>query len=249
MNAPRSIPDRAFDTRSTTKALFGAWSVISVLQIFLAEFVVSLAWAGRSAYSPIFNVISDLGAAHCGIYNGRSVCSPLNWVMNGSFVLQGLGMLLGGLLLSSTLLGVAAHFHGAEPPQLRAAHWVRGFLVVCGIGVMAVGIFPEDTIGPLHYLGAALFFVCGSIAQFLLWWIWYRRSWSSWILLLSGIVAVVATILFTVFSLWLDVPGFPGGLVERLIVYPVVIGFAVVGMTVARGVRAERKAQAAQASG
>lgn len=236
------------DSPFGTRALFGAWSVISVLQIFLAEFVVSMAWAGTSAYNPIFNVISDLGAVSCGDYNGRFVCSPLNWVMNGSFILQGLGMLLGGLLLSSTLLGVAAHLRGSEPPQMRAAHWARALLVASGIGVMAVGLAPEDTIGAVHYSGAAVFFICGSIAQFLLWWIWYRRSWSSWILLLSGIVSVISTILFSVFSLWLKTPGFPGGLVERLIVYPVVIGFAVVGMTVARGVRAERMAQAAQAS-
>lgn len=247
MSAQTGTSDRPFGNRASTRALFGAWSVISVLQIFLAEFVVSLAWAGKSAYSPIFNVISDLGAVNCGVYSGRFVCSPLNWVMNGSFVLQGLGMLLGGLLLSSSLLGVAAHFHDSEPPQVRAAHWVRGLLVASGLGVMAVGFAPEDTIGVVHYLGAGLFFVCGSIAQFLLWWIWYRRSWSSWILLLCGISAVVSTVLFSVFTLWLKVPGFPGGLVERLIVYPVVIGFAIVGMTVARGVRAERKAQAVQA--
>lgn len=231
---------------SGPRALFGAWSIISVLQIFLAELVVGMAWRGTSPYNPFINVISDLGAIRCGVYLDRFVCSPLNWVMNGSFVLQGIGMLLGGLLLSSALLGVAAHFHGAEPPQLRAAHWSRGLLIASGAGVMAVGFFPEDTIGVAHYFGAAIFFVCGSIVQFLLWWIWYRRSWSSWLLLFCGIVSVISTVFFSVFSLWLKTPGFPGGFVERLIVYPVVIGFAVVGMTVARGVRTEQKRLAAQ---
>lgn len=225
------------------RELFGAWSVISVLQILLAELVVSMAWRAEEPYSPIFNVISDLGAVHCGPYRGRSVCSPLNWVMNGSFVLQGLALILGGMLLSSMMLGVAARVQRAEPPQLRLANWAKALLICSGVGVGLVGIFPEDTIPGLHYLGAALFFVAGSVAQFLLWQIWRGRSRTAWLLLVCGVISALATVIFTVFDLWLKTPGFAGGFFERLIVYPVVLGLSIVGFTVARGIRAQRKIQ------
>ena len=108
-SAPSSAPAAVFipDTAST-RHYIGAWSVLSVLQYFVAETAVIGGWAGPQPYDRRTGFISDLGAVHCGIYDGRNVCSPLHWLMNVSFVVQGLGMLLGALLLSSGLLCVAA---------------------------------------------------------------------------------------------------------------------------------------------
>ncbi|WP_394941791.1 DUF998 domain-containing protein [Psychromicrobium sp. YIM B11713] len=245
--------------REQVRSLFGAWAVISVIQVFLAELVVSRSWAGEQSYSPIFNVISDLGAAHCGIHSARFVCSPLNWLMNASLALQGLGMILGGLLLSSTLLGVAAgvrssraaHARLAHSPaaQLKAAAWARWLLVAAGAGVILLAVFPEDTISALHFTGALTFFGAGTIALLLLWWIWYQRSALSWVLLVLGVVSAVATVAFAIFSVFLQIPGFPDGLVERLIVYPLIIGLSLVGIRVARGVRQQRLAERARLAG
>jgi len=234
--------------REQIRNLFGAWSVISVIQVFLAELVVSRAWAGNEPYSPIFNVISDLGAAHCGIHNTRYLCSPLNWVMNSSLLLQGAGMVLGGLLLSTTLLGVAARVNSSQPAQLRAAVWARWLLIVSGAGVILLAIFPEDTIAALHFVGALSFFAAGTAALLVLWWIWYQRSAWSWLLLGLGVVSGLATVAFTIFTLLLKVPNFADGLVERFIVYPLIVGLAVLGIMVARGVRLQRQAQRNQAA-
>ncbi|AJT42664.1 DUF998 domain-containing protein [Psychromicrobium lacuslunae] len=236
-------------SNSQIRNLFGAWAVMSVVQVFLAEAVVAAAWAGNQPYSAIFNVISDLGAAHCGIHNTRYLCSPLNWLMNASLGLQGAGMILGGLLLSSSLLGVAAKLNSAQPAQLTAAAWVRWLLVISGAGVVLLAIFPEDTIAVLHFIGAMSFFGAGTIALLLLWWIWYQRSALSWLLLALGLISGLATVSFTIFTLLLKVPNFADGLIERLIVYPLIIGLAVVGLMVARGVRQQRRLARAQSEG
>ncbi len=255
------------------RTLFGAWAVLSILQFFLAEIVVVMAWAGPAPYSWVGNYISDLGALNCGLYQGREVCSPLNGVMNASFILQGLGLLAGGFLMSTRLLGFGGHPEQDYGPQLRAAQWVRVLLIVAGLGVTFVGLVPEDTISQLHYSAAILFFVSGVIAQFVLWWIWTGRSWASWILLATGIVSALATAVFIGLIMLSDVLDpyaglverliasalatavFIGlimlsdvldpyaGLVERLIAYPVILGFSVMGATVALGANRERKRQ------
>ncbi|WP_285727261.1 DUF998 domain-containing protein [Psychromicrobium xiongbiense] len=222
------------------RTIFGAWAAVSVLHVFIVEAIVGSAWAGPMPYNPVAQVVSDLGAVRCGVHNGHLVCSPLHTVMNVSFELQGLAMILGGLLLSSTLLGIAGKRPGAEP-QLLAAHWSRALLMVCGLGVILVGLFPEDVVPGLHYTGAALFFGAGSLAQLLLWWIWWKRSPASWVLLSCGVISVAATVVLSVCVFWLKLPGFPTGLVERLIVYPVILGFAAAGLTIARGLSRPRR--------
>lgn len=55
------------------------------------------------SYSLAHNTISDLGDTTCGIFNGRPICSPLHVLMNISFVVLGLTMVAGSLLVSRTL--------------------------------------------------------------------------------------------------------------------------------------------------
>lgn len=226
------------------RTFIGSWAVLSIPQFFLVELVVVMAWAGPAPYSWMGNYISDLGALNCGLYRGREVCSPLNGVMNASFVLQGLGLLIGGFFMSTRLLGFGGHSEQNYGPQLRAAKWVRVLLIVAGLGVTFVGLVPQDTNSRLHYSAAIVFFVAGVIAQFLLWWIWKGRSWSSWILLATGIVSALATAAFIgLVRLWGVLDPY-AGLVERLIAYSVILGFFVMGATVALGAYRERKRQA-----
>ena len=243
--APETAPNPAADPAGAlvrARSLIGAWAKVSVLQFFLAEAVVISGWAGTHPYSRRFNVISDLGAAHCGIYAGRDVCSPLHWLMNLSFVVQGLAMVVGAVLLSTVLFRVAAL--PDVPPHVRNPVWgwiVRALVAVAGVGMVLVGLVPEDTVTALHDTGALLFFVPGGLALLALGWSWRGLRAVSWILLLAGAVSLVSTVLFRF------VQGLEPGTLERLMAYPITIGLAVVGLTVARGVHQARSAMKARA--
>ncbi|MEA5454156.1 DUF998 domain-containing protein [Sinomonas sp. JGH33] len=249
----------------------GAWSAVSVIQYIVAEAAAAIAWAGYEAYSYATNVISDLGAAHCAVHNGRYVCSPLNWLMDGSFVLQGVGLIIAALLISTTVLRVAAHRTAVQAherlaaaiggaaarrhPAVRRGHLValavRILFGVGGVGLIAVGLVQEDVLGWLHGAGALAYFVSGSAALVLLGVQWRRRTRAGWVLVALGVVAGASTVILVVTRL--AVP-FPGTL-ERGIVYPITLGMVVMGGVIATGarrtraaVRRERAAAAARAT-
>ncbi|SDS92892.1 hypothetical membrane protein [Pseudarthrobacter equi] len=230
------IPDTA-----STRQYIGAWSVLSVLQYFAAEAAVVMAWAGPRPYDLRTGYISDLGALNCGIYDGRQVCSPLNWLMNASFVVQGLGMLLGAVLLTSGLLCVAAR-PGArvEPGRRRpwfAAAAVRVLTGAAGAGTVVVGLVPEDAGSGWHFVGAVTYFLTGAAALLVLGFLWLRKARMAWFLLACGAVSLAA--LATGGLTGMDVPE-PGTL-ERLMGYPVTVGMATAGIVIARRVHRHRK--------
>ncbi len=72
----------------------GLW--LFCFQFFVGEQIARLGWPGH--YSMARNYISDLGAVRC---DGAATCSSLHWVMNGSFVLQGLLIVFGTVLVRS----------------------------------------------------------------------------------------------------------------------------------------------------
>ncbi|RAX15452.1 DUF998 domain-containing protein [Pseudarthrobacter sp. AG30] len=246
--APTATPAAAYlpDTAST-RHYIGAWSVLSVLQYFLAEAVVAIAWAGPRPYDLRTGYISDLGALHCGVHAGRQVCSPLNWLMNGSFVLQGLGLLLGAALLSSGLLCVAAR-HGARVDHahrrpLLAAVWVRVLTGAAGAGTVVVGLVPEDAGSPLHYVGAITYFLAGGCALLVLGILWRRQTGMAWFLLVCGGVSLAAVATGGLTRMEVPEPG----TLERLMGYPVTVGMAAAGLVIAQRVRRHRKERRAAA--
>jgi hypothetical membrane protein len=118
-------------------------------QYFLAEAICAHGYAG---YSLSGNFISDLGVVHCR----PDLCSPLHAVMNASFMLQGLLIFFGALLIRPLFrsnLGTNTGFF---------------LLPISGLGVFAVGIFPKDTLGDAHYFAAAAHFAGGGLAMLLL---------------------------------------------------------------------------------
>jgi hypothetical membrane protein len=172
-------------------------------QFFVAEQITRLGWIGH--YSMARNYISDLGAA----------VSPLHWVMNGSFVLQGLLIFLGAMLVR----------------DFFPARWLyRCALIlfaISGAGVFLVGLFPEDTNAGLHVEGAVAHFLGGNLAMIVLGHAWIRQSvcgpiverWKSWFTFACGSVGLLATIA-------LAFRGSPSwtwdtGSVERLAAYPI----------------------------
>jgi hypothetical membrane protein len=230
-----SVPVEVVRTRS----LIGAWAGVSVLQYFLAEAVVIAAWAGPEQYSRRFNYISDLGASLCGVYSDRNVCSPLHAVMNGSFLLQGLAMILVAALLSADVLGIAPK----PVPRAPAAHHTaltitRVLIGAAGLGTVVAGLAPEDLGNPLHDVGGFLYFVGGGFALMVTGLSWLSLTPISWVVLSAGVLSLSSTIVFG-FG-----PRREPGTLERLMAYPITIGFAIMGLTVALGLlRARRRAR------
>lgn len=231
------LPDTA-----ATRQYIGAWAVLSVVQYFVAEAAVIGAWAGPERYSRRTGLISDLGAVNCGVFDGRDVCSPLHGLMNASFVVQGLGMLLGAILLSSALLRIAARpgvrvaaTHAGEVPWLAAVA-ARILTGAAGAGTVTVGLVPEDVGSGWHYAGAVVYFIAGAFALVLLGAVWLRQTPLGWFILAAGGVSAAA--LVTAGVTGLDVPE-PGTL-ERFMGYPITIGLASAGLVIAQRVRRER---------
>jgi len=127
---------------------------LSSLQYFVVQLVVSLRWS--PAYSLGNDTISDLGNTACGRFNGRFVCSPLHTLMNASFMVLGVTMIAGSVLLRHAL------------PPTRARNLGFLFMAIAGFGVVVVGIFPENTVPALHGLGATLPFTIGNVGVIVL---------------------------------------------------------------------------------
>jgi len=240
------------DVRSI-RANIGGWAQLSVVQYFVAEAAVIEAWAGPEPYSRATGFISDLGAVSCGLYEDRPVCSPLHWLMNASFVVQGLALVLGAILLTAGLLCVAARpevqarrfratQEGETPIRVLAVPWIMAVAIriltgVAGVGTVIVGLAPEDLGSPWHLAGALMFFIGGGFALLLLAVLWFRQTPVSWFLGICGILCLGALVIGGITAM--DVPR-PGTL-ERFMGYPVTIGLATAGLVIAQRVRTERK--------
>jgi hypothetical membrane protein len=191
----------------------GALLWISSLQYFITQLIVIAAWTVPHSF--VNNFISDLGNTECGQYAGLAVCSPLHLLMNASFVTFGLTMAGGALLLRkcfahSTLTDVGF-----------------GMMAVAGIGTMLVGLFPENTVGPLHVLGAVLGLGIGNLSVILIGAAArpmqpVLRTYT----ILSGIVSLTAFALFAaeIYA------GIGRGGMERLISYPFTLWMMVSGI-------------------
>ncbi len=241
------------DLRST-RANIGGWAQLSVVQYFVAEAAVIEAWAGPEPYSRATGFISDLGAVSCGVYEDRAVCSPLHWLMNASFVVQGLALVLGALFLTAGLLCVAAR-PGVQARRFRAAGdslaqarvltvpWILAVAIriltgVAGLGTVIVGLVPEDAGSPWHFAGALMFFIGGGFALLLLAILWFRQTPVSWFLAACAAVCLGALVVGGLTGMHVPQPG----TLERLMGYPVTIGLAAAGLVIAQRVRTERKA-------
>ena len=183
--------------------------------------------------------------------------SPLHWLMNASFVLQGLALVLGALLLTSGLLCVAARpdvqarrFRATQedstPIRVLAVPWIMAVAIriltgVAGVGTVVVGLVPEDVGSPWHFAGALMFFIGGGFALLLLAVLWFRQTPVSWFLAACAVVCLGALVVGGITGMEVPQPG----TLERLMGYPVTIGLATAGLVIAQRVRTERKAHRA----
>lgn len=80
-----------------------AW-VLGTIQFFICHLIVEFAWP--TPYSWSLNNVSDLGNVYCQPWgdNARYVCSPLHSLMNVSFVIHGM-LIIAGVVLIRSLWG------------------------------------------------------------------------------------------------------------------------------------------------
>jgi len=119
---------------------WGAIAWIATLQFFLVETFAGLHWPGYNFFT---DRISDLGAAR----------SPLHDLVNGSMLVQGV-LIGGGALL----------IRAAFPPG-RLRDLGIALIAANGLGVILVGLVPEDSDRALHDVGAALLFFSGNLGM------------------------------------------------------------------------------------
>jgi hypothetical membrane protein len=120
----------------------GWWALC--FQFFVAEQIARLGWPGH--YSMTGNWISDLGAAN----------SPRHWVMNSSFVVQGVLISVGAILMRRLF-------------PTKASYRIALLLfLVSGVGVLVVGLVPEDSDAQVHRVAALVHLLAGNLAMVLM---------------------------------------------------------------------------------
>ena len=173
---------------------------VGTLQFIVAMGVVQ---AGYPGYSLLANYISDLG---------NTATSPWHDVFNVSIILLGLLAFVGILLLWSAFPRSA----------LRPVGLV--LLLVASIAAILVGCFPENVNPPVHDLVSLLVFLPGGLALALLSVGMRATTW--WSALRAPSLGLG---LLTLLSLAYYAPTqtsnttFDPGLIERLIVFPILI--------------------------
>ncbi|HSX08201.1 MAG TPA: DUF998 domain-containing protein [Candidatus Saccharimonadales bacterium] len=184
--------------------LIGPAVWILSLEYFIAQAVVAAAWR-NPGYSWTRNTISDLGNSVCGVFDGRSVCSPFHIAMNVSIFALGVLMASGSFLIYQEFCENRGTFAGF------------GLMALGGIGGMIVGLVPENTNGYWHLGGALLPFLLGNVGLVILSFALYKiRFGMRFYTFMSGIVSLTALIFFAAHSYG---PLGKGG-VERIVAYP-----------------------------
>jgi hypothetical membrane protein len=184
---------------------------VGTLQFIVAMGVVQ---AGYPGYSLLTNYISDLG---------NTAVSPWHDVFNASIIVLGLLAFLGLLLLWS-----AFPRSGVRPVGL-------GLLLVASVAAILVGVFPENVNPPVHDFVSLMVFLPGGLALALLavgmrastWWSKLRAP-----SLGLGLVTLVSLAYYV--PTQANNTTFDPGLIERLIVFPILIWALAVTVLVLR---------------
>lgn len=184
-----------------TRYRWGAIAWLLTLQFFVVETVVQLRTGG--SYSRAGDVISALGTS----------ASAAPRLMNASFVVQGLLIGAGAVLLRPALAGLGGRMASA-------------FLTAAAVGVVLVGFFPLDGQEDLHQAGAGLHLVGGGLALLAMAYAVRPRSEAlGTALALLGLLSTAMTVFFAV-----GITSFLGaGGTERASAYPIPIGLALAG--------------------
>lgn len=190
---------RRHDGVGAAATRWGALALLVRPAHIAAEFVVAAATTG--GYSFLADSVSRLGEVGCS----ATYCSPRHELMNGSFMAFGV-LLAGGAVLLARPLGP----------------WATGLLVVSGLSSVATGLAPLDQDSTLHAIAAAPLFVAQPIALIVLGArLRHDRPRLARALLATGAVTGVSAVTFV-----LSGDGPVSGALERLALWPVLIGLA-----------------------
>ena len=185
---------------------------ISVLLFWIMERVTAYYWI-----DPVYNFkknwISDLGIPVVTQISGYTVNSPLHALMNFTFIVYGLLVVIAYVMLKSIL------------PKGRIA---RLLAISHGIGFILVGIFPgyEWSLGFMHQFGAILVIFGGNIAIILLGINIYRESRQ--IFAVTGIILGIAGLIATII-MFANSTSPIAGIYERGAIYPTLIWNFILG--------------------
>ena len=195
-------PSVVIKTFTDRYPLIGPLIWILCIQYYIVQIVVAKAWLIH--YSLLHNPISDLGNTACGLYSGRFVCSPLHGLMNASFIMLGITMAVGSLLIYQEFKESIASLVGFC------------FMSIAGFGTLVVGLFPENTFSSVHLAGAILPFFIGNVALIVLsFGLRIPNLFKAYTFLSGGIPLAALIFLITNHYLGLGVGG-----IERLTTYP-----------------------------
>jgi hypothetical membrane protein len=206
-----SLPGRTSPLHRAGAALVG----IGAIQFIVAMGVVQSRYPG---YSLLTNYISDLG---------NTATSPWHVVFNVSIIVLGVLALVGILLLWT-----AFPRSGLRPVGLF-------LLLVASVAAILVGVFPENVNPPVHDLVSLLVFLPGGLGLALLsvgmrpdtW--WSNLRWPS---LALGLITLVSLAYYA--PTQATNTTFDPGLIERLIVFPILIwALAVFALVLSRPTR------------
>ena len=180
----------------------GAALLVGGVQYFVVQVIVAARFVG--GYSLRVNTISDLGNTSCGVFNGRFVCSPAHLLMNLSFVTLGICVVVGSVLVRRVLGDSAAA--------------AAGFAMVTagGVGVVGVGLFPENGVPAFHGIAATLPFLVGNAGIVVLGVALVAPTAVRVVTLLTGVLAMVALVFYAGGHFF----GLGEGGAERLVAYP-----------------------------
>jgi hypothetical membrane protein len=212
------------DTSSSMTARVGAVMWLVQPLTVLAEYVVAA--KVTVPYSFVNNTISDLGASTCTSieypFGLVPVCSPWHSLLNGSFIILGLFLALGAILIRRLL-----------PPGPAATTSVV-LWVISGLSSIATGLVPLDQDLNLHVLVSEPIFFAQPLAIISLG-LAFRphRPALAWSGLAVGAISLAGTAAF------LTRPDSPnlGGLFERVALWPGYVWVAIVAVAVLRAPR------------
>ena len=210
--------DRTPRALTQFRLLLGGCAWILTPLYFVGQILVQAAWT--TPYSMIDNRVSDLGNTTCGTTVANTyICSPLHAVMNVTFILTGMLILIGVALT-----------HSVWPPR-HLTTWGLIMLGVAGAGTILVGLSPENVHIFIHVVGAVNI-PAGNVAMILLGLaIWRNRRGPrielAWFSVLAGTVGLLGMLTGPFLMI---LTGHGGGLAERIALYPLIIWLVVVGV-------------------
>lgn len=142
------------------RSTVGAACWIGTAAFFVGQVVAQA--AVTTEYSLVRNYVSDLGSVNCGeLVLGpyrAEICSPLHVAMNAGFVVTGVAMVAGAVLL------------GPIWPPGRSRSWGLALVVLGGVGKVVAGLAPGDVLPLVHLGGGTLSGPAATVGILLLGW-------------------------------------------------------------------------------